>query len=171
MNTGVHRIIGILTLAAALTGGLLVYRADAAPAQCFTEVTLSAPGAGNAEFIFQGFDSIDGPFSFSLMDGVTGSGFTPVGATSTITEEPQNGYVFAGIECLAGPGVVITQIHGGFIIKCLNVVEGTASCVITNVLQVRNIPTLSEWGMIAAALGLGFVGLFFAVRRRRARAV
>jgi hypothetical protein len=29
-----------------------------------------------------------------------------------------------------------------------------------------NVPTLSEWGMIAAAVGLGLVGVFFAVRRR-----
>ena len=31
----------------------------------------------------------------------------------------------------------------------------------------HNIPTLSEWGMIAAAAGLGLVGLLFAVRRNR----
>ncbi len=30
------------------------------------------------------------------------------------------------------------------------------------------IPTLSEWGMIAAAAGLGLVGVFFAIRRKRA---
>jgi hypothetical protein len=30
-----------------------------------------------------------------------------------------------------------------------------------------NIPTLSEWGMISAAIGLGLVGVFFAVRRRK----
>ena len=29
------------------------------------------------------------------------------------------------------------------------------------------IPTLSQWGMISAAAGLGLIGLFFAVRRRR----
>jgi hypothetical protein len=29
------------------------------------------------------------------------------------------------------------------------------------------IPTLSEWGMIAAAVGLGLVGVFFAYRKRR----
>jgi len=32
----------------------------------------------------------------------------------------------------------------------------------------RNIPTLSEWGMIAAAAGLMLVGVFFAVKRLRA---
>ena len=30
------------------------------------------------------------------------------------------------------------------------------------------IPTLSEWGMISATVGLGFIGVFFAVRRRKA---
>lgn len=33
-----------------------------------------------------------------------------------------------------------------------------------------NVPTLSEWGMIAAAAGLAIVGVFFAVRRRKAQA-
>ncbi len=32
------------------------------------------------------------------------------------------------------------------------------------------IPALSEWGMIAAVAGLGLVGIFFAVRRKRAAA-
>ncbi len=32
----------------------------------------------------------------------------------------------------------------------------------------QTVPTLSEWGMIAAAAGLGLVGVFFAVRRRKA---
>ena len=31
-----------------------------------------------------------------------------------------------------------------------------------------NIPTLSEWGMISAAVGLGLVGVFFALRKRQA---
>ncbi len=33
------------------------------------------------------------------------------------------------------------------------------------------VPTLSEWGMIAAAAGLGLVGVFFAVKRKRAQVV
>ncbi|MGH7892852.1 MAG: IPTL-CTERM sorting domain-containing protein [Thermodesulfobacteriota bacterium] len=32
----------------------------------------------------------------------------------------------------------------------------------------RPIPTLSEWGMISAVVGLGLVGVWFAVRRKRA---
>ncbi len=32
------------------------------------------------------------------------------------------------------------------------------------------IPTLSEWGMISAAAGLGLVGVFFAMKRKKAQA-
>ena len=36
--------------------------------------------------------------------------------------------------------------------------------------QLTNVPTLSEWGMIAAAAGLMLVGVFFVVRRKRLQA-
>jgi hypothetical protein len=35
----------------------------------------------------------------------------------------------------------------------------------------RNIPTLSEWGMISAAVGLGLIGVFFAIKRKKAKTV
>jgi hypothetical protein len=35
----------------------------------------------------------------------------------------------------------------------------------------RNVPTLSEWGMIAAAVGLGLAGVWFALKRRKAQIV
>ena len=34
-------------------------------------------------------------------------------------------------------------------------------------LNINPIPTLSEWGMIMAAVGLGLVGAFFALKRRK----
>ena len=34
----------------------------------------------------------------------------------------------------------------------------------------KPIPTLSEWGMITAAAGLGIIGIFFAIRRKRTAA-
>lgn len=171
MRSFINYIVVVLVLTASITCGFFVSGALAVPAECFTQVTLSAPGAGSAEFVFEGVGTIVEPFSFSLMDGTSDSGFTPQGSSATITEEPQNGYIFGGIECDAGPGIVITQIHNGFTIQCVNVVEGTANCVITNVLASRPIPTMSEWGMIAAAAGLAMVGVFFAVRRRKAQAI
>jgi len=38
-------------------------------------------------------------------------------------------------------------------------------------IEVTNIPTLSEWGMISAVAGLLLVGVFFALYRRRAAKV
>jgi hypothetical protein len=35
----------------------------------------------------------------------------------------------------------------------------------------RPIPTLSEWGMISAFVGLGLIGVLFAVRRRKTETV
>ncbi|MEW6146194.1 MAG: hypothetical protein AB1598_14370 [Thermodesulfobacteriota bacterium] len=45
------------------------------------------------------------------------------------------------------------------------------ACTIALRMAPTNIPTLSEWGMLAAAAGLMLVGVFFAVRRRRAARV
>ena len=44
------------------------------------------------------------------------------------------------------------------------------SLVVRCGLNVNPIPTLSEWGMIAAAGVLGMIGLYFVVRRRKATA-
>jgi hypothetical protein len=62
-------------------------------------------------------------------------------------------------------------IEGSIASPTANFVDNTA--VITEFIIVRevNIPTLSEWGMIAAAAGLALVGVFFAVRRKKTQAV
>jgi hypothetical protein len=39
--------------------------------------------------------------------------------------------------------------------------------VYTNSTISRNIPTLSDWGLISAAGGLGLIGIFFALKRRK----
>lgn len=167
MNRILGRFIGIAVFAAVLCGGFVLSGANAT--ECTVKATLSAPGAGDFEFVFEGIDD-EGPFMFTITDGGSAGGSVAQGETTIITEEPQNGYAFGGIECEAGPGVVITEIPDGFATECVNASEGEAFCVITNVLILRSIPTLSEWGMIAAAAGLGLIGVFFAVRRRRAEA-
>ena len=48
---------------------------------------------------------------------------------------------------------------------------GPAFCQLDNIFAAgarAQIPTLSEWGIIAAAAGLGLVGVFFALKRRKA---
>jgi hypothetical protein len=69
---------------------------------------------------------------------------------------------FAGTTVRFRAAVVVTS----------NVLNGSIdglSCVTTSI--ARNIPTLSEWGMIAAAVGLGLVGVLFVFRKRKAQAV
>jgi hypothetical protein len=63
----------------------------------------------------------------------------------------------------------LLKLKGGFFVECLDPGEGIqGECTFVNVRATENIPTLSEWGMIAAAVGLGLTGMWFAVRRRRA---
>ncbi|TDI90240.1 MAG: IPTL-CTERM sorting domain-containing protein [Candidatus Dadabacteria bacterium] len=50
--------------------------------------------------------------------------------------------------------------------ECLDDDEG--SCTFTNVLIARNVPTLSQWGLISLIVLLGIVGFIF--YRRRATA-
>jgi hypothetical protein len=49
--------------------------------------------------------------------------------------------------------------------------SGPAFCQLDNIFAIgarAQIPTLSEWGMIAAASGFGLIGVFFAIKRRKA---
>jgi hypothetical protein len=163
-------LFSLILLAAAVSGVLLlnVDRANAQFLDCDIQLFKLAPGAGDLEFEFHGVDENSDEFSLFIPDGgETGFGVED-GTTTVITENPQSGWAFGGIECETGPGVIITETENGFTIDCMNEKTGQASCLVTNVRSVSNVPTLSEWGMIAAAAGLMIVGVFFAVRRSRA---
>ena len=162
-----------LILLAATVCGILFLNAHGASAQfldCDILITKSAPGAGDLEFEFNGLDENGDTFSESLADGQHVGFGVEDGTTTVITEDPQFGWRFGGIECETGPGVIITEIANGFSIDCVDEETGQAECLVTNV-QIAGVPTLSEWGMIAAAAGLGLIAVFFAVRRRKAQAV
>ena len=137
--------------------------------ECSIVTTKVAEGAGDYEFVFDGIQF--GPFQFTMANGGSAGAFFLNGDYVIITEKPQNGYVFGGIECDAQPGIVVTQIANGWTILCVDGDQGAAVCTVTNTLVARPIPTLSEWGMIAAAVGLAMTGAFFALRRKKARAV
>jgi hypothetical protein len=62
-----------------------------------------------------------------------------------------------GSATLVGPNGVDTIIDG---------LAWKGTCPI----QVSQIPTLSEWGMISAVAGLSLIGVFFAVKRRKVQA-
>jgi hypothetical protein len=148
-----------------------LFSADRSSAQggpCVVEAVKDAPGGEGLEFVFDGIDN-SGPFTFSIIaGGEPASGSVDFGETTTITEEPgQNGYRFAGVICVGSPDIFITQIENGFTITCDSEEPVTKLCTIFNQPIASAIPTLSEWGMIAAAGGLMLVGVWFAVRRRR----
>jgi hypothetical protein len=93
------------------------------------------------------------------------------GQSAVITEIVPEGWQLVDIECTTEGGVIATwDVNANEVfVECQTV--GFADCTFTNVVVSRNIPTLSEWAMIAAVAGLAMVGVFFAVRRRKAQAV
>jgi hypothetical protein len=87
------------------------------------------------------------------------------GARIEIVEDFFPGWLLSDVECSDAVGVNVTPIEHGVALDCIQPSEIT--CTFTNVRgSISNIPTLSEWGMIAAAGGLALIGVFFAVRRR-----
>jgi MYXO-CTERM domain-containing protein len=97
--------------------------------------------------------------------------FVSQGTIVTYTEVPQEGWTLYDIQCFDFTGVDFTTTDTSATLECVNPSEFSLGfCVFFNRVSADKIPTLSEWGMIAAAAGLGLVGLFFAVRRRREQA-
>ena len=154
----------------------LLLTAGPSPAQdgigCDVAATLSAPGAGNRPFFFSGETSGGDPFAFVLIDGGETGGTIEEGTGVTITLDPTDGWAFGGIDCDGLGGLVVTNLEDGFTLDCVNAGLGDTTCVINLVSsRIANIPTLSEWGMIAAAAGLAMIGVFFAIRKRRINTV
>jgi hypothetical protein len=123
---------------------------------------------GNNEFVEF---TIDDGFSTNvifLSDG--DSFFTGFGPTAdfTVTEIVPPGWRLEDVVCF-NDGVGITEIENGFVARCIEPNGGSVECVFVNV-DPDAIPTLSEWGMISAAAGLGLVGMFFVIRRKRLQA-
>lgn len=157
----------LIVLGAAVALLVLPMESGAQPG-CPFEFTKVADGEVGLEFEFQttvGNESNIG----AIPSGVTIDGSLQFGTAVMIIELPRPGWELVSFDCVAGPGVTVEEIEDGVILECVNPEdEQGVVCTVTNVRVALDIPTLSEWGMITAAAGLGFVGVFFAVRRRRA---
>jgi hypothetical protein len=105
---------------------------------------------------------------FILTSGIPQEFFYQTTVIVTYTELDSPGWALADVTCDSNDGVNVTYVDNGVTIECLNA-GGEAECVWTNIQLIRNIPTLSQWGLIAVAIGLGLVGAFFAVRKRKDR--
>jgi hypothetical protein len=145
---------------------LLFSAGDSHAQGCLITVEKVAPGAEGQEFQFNGVVEDGAVFAFFVTAGGTASGSASTLPT-VITEVPVSGWRFGGIECLPGGGVQILEVlEDGWVEQCVNA-QAETFCTVTNVRE-ANIPTLSQWGMISAAAGLVLVGMWFAIRRKRA---
>lgn len=163
-------MVGIAA-AIALSFAFLLFAPSESTAQdkfgCFIEATLSAPGAGDQEFLFEIDNLMGGGPSFTLMDGQSNGGILDEKEARIVNYIPTAGWAFGGIECESLGGLIVQNFDSSFYLECDNAKLGNATCTITLVKEASPIPTLSEWGMIAAAAGLVMIGVFFAVRKRR----
>jgi hypothetical protein len=151
--------------------------ASAGPAvaqDCDILICKSAEGSENTEFHFTGTSPF-GPLDFTLIGGAEDSCeffSIPLTQSLVVFEDPTPGWVLSDVECTDVVGVAFgaRSTPNGVELVCIGPNLGSATCTFFNVLLERPIPTLSEWGMIAAAAGLGLVAVFFALRRRKATA-
>ncbi len=88
------------------------------------------------------------------------------GSEITVTELPLADWDLVDIVCESTGATGFEITENGFRAGCDG--GGSVTCTFRNVSAFRNIPAVSEWGMIAAAAGLGLIGLFFALRRKGA---
>ena len=114
---------------------------------------------GNEEFEF-----IIGPTQFSLFLSGGESELFGISPDITVTEIVPEGWELQDIRCTSD-GVAITKIENGVAGECLVSGSGGAECRFINV-RPFNIPTLSEWGLLAMAGILGAAG-FMVIRKRR----
>ncbi len=143
---------------------------DSASAQppCAVTICKSAPGAGDQGFLIDFTDS-GMTETVELFDGgdciTTQLNFD---ADVDITEQPTPGWTLDDVLCDSSTGFEFTAIPGGITALCTSEALSETTCTFVNVPGVTSnaIPTLSQWGMIAAAAGLGLIGVFFAVRKR-----
>ena len=86
----------------------------------------------------------------------------------TVVEAPFPGWELELASCTITPEVSVDFVPGGVVLDCLAPISNAITCNFFNIEGTAEtaIPTLSEWGMIAAAAGLGLVGVLFAVRRK-----
>jgi len=134
--------------------------------RCNITIEKEAPEGGDTEFPFNIFsDGLDE--DFDLSDGQTiPFNDLPLDTTFTITETVPDQWSLDSIVC-DGDAVFDESVNEDSVeITCNS--TGDISCTFTNsrIPPVTNVPTLSEWGLIAMAGILGIVG-FMVIRRRK----
>jgi hypothetical protein len=144
---------------------------SASAQECRIRYSKVAPGS-SADTLFNFEASVDGadPVEFTIVPDVLN--VLPFNSTAVLTELETPGWTFEEVRCEQDfTGGVIFEITDSTVTaQCITSGFSEGFCTFFNRQTPANIPTLSEWGMTAAALGLGFVGVWFAVRRKRLQA-
>ena len=165
---GLTAMVIVLTVAIATAFGGRVQAQS-----CGLDICKSAENSSNTEFDI-GIQIGELPEVISLLGSGEGSCESiqiPLGQFVDVFELPIPNWSLVDVDCDL-TGINFVFFDGGVELECLTP-SAFGSCTFINVQGVTatNIPTLSEWGMIAAAAGLGLIGLYFAKRRRGAVSV
>jgi hypothetical protein len=139
-----------------------------APGQgCSIEIAKEAFPPVDDSFDFLAESTTDPDFEFSIPAGTHTNNFLVPGETVTVSELDRAGWELVEVKCedISSGFTVFVDDENRVIADCST--NGFAVCTFVN-RGPANVPTLSEWGMIAAAAGLGLAGVFFAARKRRA---
>lgn len=171
MSNVIKSVPGVLLLIF-IVSVVLPHRAEGGIPQIGCGFTIVKEAGGSDQiFNFLVNPSTGADFEVPVTPGTDEGGFgLDVGESAEVSEIVPDGWIFQDVSCgIVGGGIsVITDGSNSVFVSCPS--PGLGFCTFTNV-QTGAIPTLSEWGMIAAAAGLAIVGVFFAVRRKRAQAV
>jgi hypothetical protein len=153
-------ILSLILLAAAVWGVLFLNADEARAQNCNIEFRNEVRGV-NQSFEFT-FLNGNGEFTDSFGGG-SGESFS-ADPNLEIIETPIAGYELKDVQCETLEGAItFIEIENGVSIHCFQD-SSLGACTFRNV-QTDAIPTLSEWGMIAAAAALMLAGVLFAVRR------
>jgi hypothetical protein len=147
-----------------ITSGFLTIETGKSYAQIGCEVGINKVGIPGDPTVFTFVTTGADVAEFGLENGEAQGLVVPGGVTATVVEELPPGWVLVDVECET-ENTAVSEIENGVEIFC-SPNGGAAQCAFFNTLQ-SQVPTLSEWGMISAAVGLGLVGVWFAVRRRK----
>ena len=169
----IPRYVGIFLVAVFVSYGSMFMLPDSAVAQvCSVGVIKNANPADNTPFDFTSVTTGQ-TLDFTLRDPDSPNRSVSLSAgISTITEEVPSGWALASIDCVArqgDEGLISFSVNGPTVtINCINQgTLGAGTCTFNNVIAQRNVPTLSEWGLIAMAALLGLAA-FYVIRRRQA---
>lgn len=167
MINSIFRSVLFFILAAGIMA-VMSERGYSQPSQCQIVITKATePFSTDEEFEFVSeVNGVETQFTV-VSDSQETAAFIDEGENITVTELPREGWVLEEATCFFLDGASAVEIENGVRVLCTEGGEfNGANCIFRNRL-IPDVPTLSEWGMISAAAGLGLIGVFFAVRRKR----